>query len=519
MLSSRRSLIAILTIVGSLFALTAAAPASADPAWGCRASVGYLAPSGADRVEPFVANGNTNTSETSPDRDHCVDDEDRASGDVAEGPVVQRNPYARTSLDPDTGESAAQSVLAETQADSTSLSNGDGSFRLTTDDVRAQASARCVGGVPTFSGSSSVVNATLNGQPISGDGTLEQIGTGLNGSPLGGLIRVAFNEEQSSTDGLVRRAVHVTITNAAGQVVFEAVAGEAKVSRREAVCVLQGAPPFQCPEGAVYDVPSGLCVKTVTVPEDRTGSGGAEDSSGRGSCPEGFFPTGDGNCVKAVPVDDEGNPLGGSVVPLGLIPGAEKSICRNRRFGRLLTAIMGTSRRDNVTGTNTSDRIYVLRGGDFVSGGRGNDCIEGGRGRNRLDGSTGSDYLLGHKKKDAMVGGPGADRLFGRGGNDRLIGDLGNDRLIGKSGSDKIVAGPGRDLVRAGKGRDYISAATGADRVLAGSGNDSINAANEGPPARIKCGAGRDTVRINRSELRHLRGCERVFVVARRSGR
>jgi RTX calcium-binding nonapeptide repeat (4 copies) len=519
MLSSRRTLIAILTIVGSLYALTAAAPASADPAWGCRASVGYLAPSGADRVEPFVANGNANTSQVSPDRDRCADDEARASGDITVGPVTQRNPVARTSIDPDTGESAAQSVLAETQADSTALSNGDGSFRLTTDDVRAQAAARCVGGVPTFSGSSSVTNVTLNGQSMSADGTLEQIGTGLNGSPLGGLIRVVFNEEERSAEGLVRRAVHVTIKNAAGQVVFEAVAGEAKVSRREAVCVLQGAPPFQCPEDAVYDVPSGLCVKTVIVPEDRTGSGGVEDGSGRGACPEGFFPTGDGNCVKAVPVDDAGNPLGGSVVPYALIPGGEKSICRNRRFGRLLVAIRGTSRRDNVTGTNTSDRIFVLRRGDFVSGGRGNDCIEGGRGRNRLDGSTGSDYLLGHKKKDAMVGGPGADRLFGRAGSDRMIGDLGNDYLTGSSGSDKIVAGPGRDRIRGGKGRDYISTATGPDRVVAGSGNDVINAASEGPPAHIKCGAGRDTVRINRSELRHLRGCERVFVVARHSGR
>ncbi len=514
MLSSSRTITAAALAASSLLVLVAAAPAAADPSWGCRASVGYVALAGEDRVEPLVANGNVNTSQVSPDRERCADDEARVNGDQTVGPVTQRNAFARTSIDPDTGEPAAQSVLAETQADSTALSNGDGSFRLTTDDVLAQAGARCVGGVPTFSGSSSVTNVNVNGQAHSADGTLEQIGTGLNGSPLGGLIRVAFNEEERSADGLVRRAVHVTITNAAGEVVFEAVAGEAKVSRSESVCTLQGDPPFQCPEGAVYDVPSGLCVRTVIVPEDRTGTGNPDDGSG--PCPEGFFATGDGNCVKAVPVDDQGNPLGGSVVPLDVVPGAARSICRNRRFGRLLIAIMGTSRRDNVTGTNTSDRIFVLGRNDFVSGGRGNDCLEGGRGRNRLDGSTGSDYLLGHKKKDAMVGGPGADRLFGRAGNDRLIGDLGNDRLTGSRGSDKIVAGPGRDRVRGGKGRDYISTATGNDRVSAGSGNDVINAASEGPPARINCGRGRDTVRVNSSELRHLRGCERVFVVTRR---
>src|ERR671914_153506 len=104
MLSSRCTPIAVLVAAASLCALVAAAPAAADPAWGCRASVGYLALSGADRVEPFVANGNANTTQASADRERCADDEARATGDIAGGPLIQRNPVARTAIDPGAGE-------------------------------------------------------------------------------------------------------------------------------------------------------------------------------------------------------------------------------------------------------------------------------------------------------------------------------------------------------------------------------------------------------------------------------
>jgi hypothetical protein len=335
-----------------------------------------------------------------------------------------------------------------------------------------------VGDIPTFEGSSHVSDVTVNGVPVDLAAPLEQIGTGLNGSPLGGLIRITFDESEESPDGLVRRAVHVMIRNSAGEVIYEAVAGEAKVSRREAVCDSQGTSSLQCPAG--------------------------------------FLPAGDGSCLPTGPVADADQPIGGAYVPLDQVPGAGKSICRGRGFGPALVAIMGTNRRDDVTGTNKSDRIFVLRGRDAVSGGRGNDCIEGGPHMNRLDGSTGGDFLLGHSSKDALMGGSNADRLFGRGGRDRADGGLGNDYLSGGRGRDHLAGGPGHDRLNGGPGRDFIDAGTGRDRVNAGTGNDVINAANEGPPTRLRCGPGRDTVRINAAEVRFLRSCERVFVTQRR---
>ena len=111
MLSRSRTITAAVFAASSLLVLVAAAPAAADPSWGCRASVGYVVLAGEDRVEPLVANGNINTSQASPDSERCADDEARISGDQTVGPVTQRNAFARTSIHPDTGEPAAQSVL------------------------------------------------------------------------------------------------------------------------------------------------------------------------------------------------------------------------------------------------------------------------------------------------------------------------------------------------------------------------------------------------------------------------
>ncbi len=491
--------------------MSAPASAGAEPAWKCRASVAYAASPGEDRIEPFVANGNPNTSQTGADRERCADDLAQVTGDQAVGPLEQSNPFARTEVQPDTGPSAAQVVSADARADATTVKSPDGGFTLSTADVQAHADARCIGGTPVLSGSSGVASVTINGQPVVLDGTLEQVGTGLNGSPVGGLIRVTFNEEERTETSLVRRAVHVRITDASGAVVFEAVAAEASVGRDDAVCVgdTSGGGAPVCPNGSEYDGPSGLCVRIVTV----RSSG---DSGENGNCPDGFTPTGDGNCIRAIPVDDDGNPLGGSIVPLDQVPAAAKSICRNKRFGKKLVAIRGTNRRDNITGTNKSDRMFVLGGNDLVSGGRGNDCLEGGRGVNRLDGSTGSDYLLGDRSRDALIGGSGADRLFGRGGNDRLSGGFGNDRLSGSSGRDKLVGGPGNDTLAGGSGNDSFDLGTGRDRVSGGAGNDKVNAANAGAGSRIDCGPGRDTVRVNRVRGKRLKRCERVFVLTRR---
>lgn len=503
----------------------ASAQDSAD--WNCRASVARVDLGDQQRIEPLVANGSSDRS--APDRPRCADDDAR-TGSIAGPPLTQVNPFAATSRDPDTGPVAAQQVRAETGADSTTFATPDGQLSVSAAAIRAQASARCVGDVPVLVSSSSVADVTVNGQPV-GDlnAGFEQVGTGLNGSPIGGVIRIVFNEETRDASRVTRRAVHLTVTAPDGTTLVDAVAGEASVSHSGAVCAPPpGTPPSVCPPNTSFDTTSGLCVLIVTVPgqpgprsEGAGGDGGGDGGSGQGgsgqgvNCPEGFTYAGGSTCIRAVPVDDAGNPLGGSVVPLDMVPEAAKSICRGKRFGKQLVAIRGTSRGDRITGTNKSDRMFVLGGNDFASGGRGNDCLEGGTGRNRLDGSTGSDYLLGGSAKDALVGSSGSDKLFGRAGSDRMTGGLGSDYLSGSSGSDKLSGGAGNDRIFGGAGKDFIDLGTGRDSVKAGAGNDSVNASRAGPAARIDCGPGRDTARVNANEARRARSCERLFVLRR----
>ena len=53
-----------------------------------------------------------------------------------------------------------------------------------------------------------VARVTVNGSSISADETFEQIGLGINGAPLGGRIRVDYNEVRphSSLNDLTPRA-------------------------------------------------------------------------------------------------------------------------------------------------------------------------------------------------------------------------------------------------------------------------------------------------------------------------
>jgi Ca2+-binding RTX toxin-like protein len=81
------------------------------------------------------------------------------------------------------------------------------------------------------------------------------------------------------------------------------------------------------------------------------------------------------------------------------------------------------------------------------------------------------------------------------------------------AGNDSLNGGPSTDHLSGGTGNDTINAAYGADRVLGGPGRDAINVATAGPRARVSCGGGRDTVRLNASERRTVRGCERRLIL------
>jgi uncharacterized delta-60 repeat protein/uncharacterized repeat protein (TIGR01451 family) len=105
-------------------------------------------------------------------------------------------------------------------------------------------------------------------------------------------------------------------------------------------------------------------------------------------------------------------------------------------------------------------------------------------------GTAGADVLRGTPFADSLYGLAGGDRLLGLAGDDRLFGGLGNDRLFGGAGNDAVHGGAGIDLLDGGAGNDTLRARDGRRDTL-------------------RCGAGRDTVYVDRFD-RVARGCEAI---------
>ena len=497
---ARRSLAFV--VLSAVAYLGAAVPSTAQdsgPYWTCRATVGYLG-SGPDRIEPFIAHADPSAPCQDADAGH---NNPPPLGQEGQGRIVAQGFYAGTRIEPNVAAPEIQTVDTVGQVSSLRVENGDASFVLTADFLAARVQASCNGGQPAFADSGGVTKAVINGEEVPTDRAYEEVGNGFNGAPLGGLIRVHFNRVvptgsvNTVDQGLTRRAVHVEILDGNDKVIFEAVLGEAFAGRHGPVC--QKAP--RCPEGAIYDPTRDVCVIR-------------EEVKTQGECPSGTTREGD-VCVRVVEATTAGPgaPVGGKVVPLGDVAGY-RGPCKNPRFGRLV-AIIGTARGDRITGSNKSDRIFTFAGNDRVSGGRGNECIEGGDGSDRLDGSTGSDWLLGGAGQDQLVGGQSHDYLYGGDGHDTLQGSSGSDRLYGQGGRNKLDGGKGNDRIYGGPDRDYIIAGNGRDVIRAGKGNDDINVAAAGVRARVDCGGGVDTLRINNNELGSHRNCERVLVTTR----
>jgi Ca2+-binding RTX toxin-like protein len=474
-----------------------------SPYWTCRGSVGYFgSPSDkSTRIEPFVANG-------SDSKGVCANDD---AGHTTppplttdQGSIVAQSVYAGTRIDPTVSSSDLQKVAGLGQVQSLRVENSGKDFVMTADVLQAGVTGSCNGGVPGFASSGGVSNVVINGNQVPTDATYEQTGNGLNGSPLGQVTKVFFNEITPTGDSgsveqsVTRRAVHIQIFDGSGKAVFEAVLGEATAGRNGPVC--QQGP--RCPDGAVYDQTRGVCVIRESTPS-------------AGTCPPDTTKEGDA-CVRTVVVGPpKDQPQGGSVVPLGEVKGVRKtSPCLNKRFGRQI-GIVGTNHGDRITGTNKSDRIFTFAGNDKVSGGRGNECIEGGLGSDQLDGSNGSDWLLGQAGNDQLSGGQGADWIYGGDGNDKVVGGTGNDRLYGGKGRNKLDGGKGNDRIYGGPDRDYIVAGNGRDVINAGRGNDDINVATAGARAKVDCGPGIDTIRINNNELHSIKHCEHILVTTR----
>ena len=97
--------------------------------------------------------------------------------------------------------------------------------------------------------------------------------------------------------------------------------------------------------------------------------------------------------------------------------------------------------------------------------------------------------IAGTAGPDRLVGTPKADMLKGKGGRDTLIARRGADRLFGGRGPDTLRPGPGRDEINTRR-NGYSAGGQGNDRILARDNTADL----------IDCGAGRDTVFVDRVE-------------------
>ena len=162
-----------------------------------------------------------------------------------------------------------------------------------------------------------------------------------------------------------------------------------------------------------------------------------------------------------------------------------------------------------------ADQLRVTGNHGIADGGPGPDQVRGGAVyASHLYGEDGHDILTQTRINS------GCDSILdGGSGSDRLLG-YACARLTGGPGSDAItvhLSGEGSD--RAGRfdggpGRDFIVGGLGPDQIDAGPGRDFIQAAADGVPDTIVCGAGRDTVRVNPADT-VAADCENVTIIAR----
>jgi hypothetical protein len=447
----RAGLLALLGVAVTLL-LAATAPAQADAAgWQCRGSAYSASLNANTPSEPVVAN-----SGFSPCVDGQAGPQNAASSLGLPSPVVSA-PTASASTDIEGAAPASQTISALGRIENLAIAlpPGSGSLTLGVRAATARVSGGCASGTPTLAGTGEVSGLSLNGNELPADQLLSQLNAAL--APLGQAAELTLNEQQRSGSTLSHRALHLRVLSSGGSAVLDVVAAEARGGAAGAVCRDSG-----------------------SAGNDAAGDGGLQ------VCPTGsVLDAPSGRCVIRVARSGverlivvgrpfEG-PAGGRVMALVEARERYRSPCLRGKGQRYV--VLGTSRADRVTGTNRADRILLLGGSDRGDGGRGADCVDGGAGR------------------DVVSGAQDRDRVFGGAGNDSLNG------------------GPSRDRLSGGAGNDTLNAAFGADVVLGGTGRDAVNVATAGPRAKVSCGAGRDTVRLNAGERSRARGCERRFVL------
>jgi hypothetical protein len=124
--------------------------------------------------------------------------------------------------------------------------------------------------------------------------------------------------------------------------------------------------------------------------------------------------------------------------------------------------------------------------------------------------------IFGTSRNDDLAGTDMTDQIYGEAGNDALDGSWGDDTLYGGPGNDRIVGGSGVDVAYGGPGNDTIE----ANDIYGGSGRDRLSVAGDWPAYIYAIDGERDVVSCGRSRRdivyadridRVGKSCERVF--------
>lgn len=230
---------ALIAVFGSLAIAVPAVADVAAPTWNCRASVAALFGSTPQpRLEPLVANGDGTTGT---DRPACADDrEGLPSFDSPAGSPLTlhaQGPFSATSITPAIAAARDQAAYAGTFATNVAVGTSDGQVNVSATAVRAEAAASCVNGAPHLDGSSTVSDLRINGTPLPlDDSTVGQITSQINGSPLGGIVKVLVDQKIVTPTSVTIQAVRVELFDAAGSPQATLILGEAKVANQGDTC-------------------------------------------------------------------------------------------------------------------------------------------------------------------------------------------------------------------------------------------------------------------------------------------
>ena len=127
-------------------------------------------------------------------------------------------------------------------------------------------------------------------------------------------------------------------------------------------------------------------------------------------------------------------------------------------YNTYINGYIGTSKADNIIGTNNSDLIYGYAGNDFILANNGADTIYGG---------AGNDEIIAFGENSVVYGGDGNDDITLMSQNQKVAyGEKGNDYLSLEYGLATISGGVGNDTIEGG----FIN---NSDIIFAkGDGND-----------------------------------------------